>query len=81
MTKKITNDTVVKKFLILLGLLIVSPIMLSLAFKAQRIFTQTPKIYIAYILLLIGCFLILFTVYYGFKTIKTFLDVLFNSKV
>ncbi|CAL2079227.1 hypothetical protein J2Q11_06520 [Tenacibaculum finnmarkense genomovar finnmarkense] len=81
MTKKITNDTVVKKFLTLLGLLIVSPIMLSLAFKAQRIFTQTPKIYIAYILLLIGCFLILFTVYYGFKTIKTFLDVLFNSKV
>ncbi len=81
MTKKITNDTVVKKFLTLLGLLIVSPIMLSLAFKAQRIFTQTPKIYIAYILLLIGCFLILFTVYYGFKTIKTFLDVLFNPKV
>ncbi|MCD8449134.1 DUF6095 family protein [Tenacibaculum dicentrarchi] len=81
MTKKITNDTVVKKFLTLLGLLIVSPIMLSLAFKVQRIFTQTPKIYIAYILLLIGCFLILFTVYYGFKTIKTFLDVLFNSKV
>ncbi|MBE7652887.1 DUF6095 family protein [Tenacibaculum finnmarkense] len=81
MTKKITNDVVVKKFLILLGLLIVSPIVLSLAFKAQRIFTQSPKIYIAYALLVIGIFLLLFTVYYGFRTIKTFLDALFNSGV
>ncbi|WBX72830.1 DUF6095 family protein [Tenacibaculum pacificus] len=79
MSKKTTTDTVVKKFLILLGLLIVSPITLSLGFKAQKIFTESPKIYIAYISLALGVFLIFFTVYHGFKTIKSFLDTLFNT--
>lgn len=79
MSKPTTTDTVVKKFLILLALLIVSPIILSIGFKAQRIFTESPKVYIAYILLALGIFLILFTVYYGFRTIKAFLDTLFNT--
>lgn len=79
MSKPTTPDNVVKKFLILLGLLILSPIILSFGFKALRIFTESPKNYIAYVLLVLGIFLILYTVYYGFKTIKTFLDNLFQK--
>ncbi len=79
MNKTTTPDNVVKKFVILLGLLILSPIVLSFGFKALRVFTESPKNYIAYILLALGSFLILFTVYYGFKTIKAFLDNLFQK--
>ncbi|MCF2873214.1 MULTISPECIES: DUF6095 family protein [unclassified Tenacibaculum] len=79
MTKTTTFDKVVKRFLILLGLLIVSPIVLSIGFKAFRVFTESPKNYIAYTLLTLGGFLILFTVYYGFRTIKAFLDNLFQK--
>ena len=79
MSKPASVDTIVKRFLILLGLLIFSPIVLSFGFKALRIFTESPKNSIAYILLIIGGFLILFTVYYGFKTIKAFLDNLFQK--
>lgn len=79
MNKPSTFDKVIRKFLILLGLLISSPIVLSLGFKALRIFDKSPKYYIAYVLLTIGGFLILFTVYFGFKTIKAFLDNLFQK--
>lgn len=79
MSKKPTFEKGLKQLLILLGLLIFSPIVLSLGFKAQRIFTESPKIYISYVLLVIGGILILYTVYFGFKTIKTFLDTLFNT--
>lgn len=79
MSKPTTPDNVVKKFLILLGLLILSPIVLSFGFKALKIFTESPKNYIAYVLLALGIFLILYTVYYGFKTIKAFLDNLFQK--
>ena len=78
MNKQATFDTIVRKFVFLLGLLILSPIVLSLGFKALRIYTENPKNYIAYTLLTIGGFLILFTVYFGFKTIKAFLDHLFQ---
>lgn len=79
MSKPITSDRVVKRFVILLGLLILSPIVLSFGFKALRVFTESPKNFIAYFLLGLGIFLILFTVYFGFKTIKTFLDNLFQK--
>lgn len=79
MPKPVTFDQIVKKFVFLVVLLILSPIVLSLGFKAFRIYSETPKMYITYILLIIGVFLILFTVYFGFKTIKAFLDFLFKS--
>ena len=79
MPKPVTFDQIVKKFVFLVVLLILSPIVLSLGFKAFRIYSETPKMYITYLLLTIGVFLILFTVYFGFKTIKTFLDFLFKS--
>ncbi|MDO6744501.1 DUF6095 family protein [Tenacibaculum soleae] len=79
MPKQITFDKIVKKFLILLGLLITSPIIVSIGFKALKIYTENPKKYIAYPILGIGIFLLLYTVYFGFKTIKAFLDNLFQK--
>ena len=79
MNKPSTFDNVVKRFLILLGLLIFSPIVLSCDFKALRIYTGSPKNIIAYVLLTLGGALILFTVYFGFNTIKAFLDNLFQK--
>ncbi|WP_271405265.1 DUF6095 family protein [Tenacibaculum soleae] len=79
MSKQITFDKIVKKFLILLGLLITSPIIVSIGFKALKIYTESPKNYIAYTTLGIGIFLLLYTVYFGFKTIKAFLDNLFQK--
>ncbi|WP_369049197.1 DUF6095 family protein [Tenacibaculum sp. UWU-22] len=67
------------KILILIGLLILSPIILSLGYRANEIFIEKPKIYIAYFLLIIGFSLVIYTVYFGFKTIKTLLEALFNK--
>lgn len=79
MNKPTTFETGIKKLLVFLGLLIISPLILSIAFKALRAFKDAPKVFIAYGLLAIGILLILFTVYYGFKTFKTILDHLFSK--
>ncbi|CAM1368324.1 conserved hypothetical protein [Tenacibaculum litoreum] len=79
MNKPTTMETGIKKLLVFLGLLIVSPLVLSIAFKALRAFKDAPKVFIAYGLLVVGVLLILFTVYYGFKTFKTILDHLFSK--
>ena len=63
-TKTATFEKGVKNVLILLGLLIFSPIVLSFAFKALNIFTESPKMYIGYFLLVIGISLMLFTMYF-----------------
>ncbi|SNR15362.1 DUF6095 family protein [Tenacibaculum jejuense] len=78
MTNK-SYEKPIKKFLILLSLLVISPVILSLAFRAQRAFTEMPKIIIAYVLLILGILLILYTVYFGFKTFKSLLDTLFED--
>ncbi|CAM1362424.1 DUF6095 family protein [Tenacibaculum xiamenense] len=65
--------------LILLFLLILSPILLNISFKALRVFTTSPKIFIAYSLFILSIFLTLYTIYFGFKTIKTILDSLFKE--
>ena len=75
-----TLEKGIKKLLIFLGLLIASPLVLSIAFKALRIFKEAPKVFFAYALLTIGVSLTLFTVYFGFKTFKTLLDYLFEKK-
>ena len=79
MNKPTTFETGIKKLLVFLGLLIISPLVLSIAFKALRAFKEAPKVFIAYGLLVVGVLLILFTVYYGFKAFKTILDHLFSK--
>ncbi|WP_299001300.1 DUF6095 family protein [uncultured Tenacibaculum sp.] len=80
MSNTSTLEKGIKKLLIFLGLLIASPLVLSIAFKAIRIFKEAPKVFFAYGLLVIGVLLTLFTVYFGFKTFKTLLDYLFEKK-
>ncbi len=74
-----TLEKSLKRLLILLGLLLFSPILLNIAFKALRIFKTAPKVYIAYILLVVSILLILYTVYFGFKTFKGILDAIFKE--
>lgn len=69
----------IKRFLILLFLLIVSPVALSLGFKAQKIYTTYPKIIIYYVLMSSSILLTLYTVYFGFKTFQSFLNALFKK--
>ncbi len=67
----------VKKLLLLILLLIVSPITLNIAFKALN--KMEDSMYIAYGILALAIVLIVLTLILAFKTFKTFLDALFNK--
>jgi len=56
-----------------------SPITLNIAFKALKIYKNSPENLIAYGLLFLGISLIIYTVYFGFKTFKTLLDLIFRK--
>lgn len=79
MTKQNPYEKTLKRFLILLSLFVIAPIILNIAFKALKIYKNYPETLIAYILLVIGFFLIIYTVYFGFKTFKLLLDTLFRK--
>lgn len=67
----------VKKLLLLILLLIVSPITLNIAFKALH--KMEDSMYIAYGILAFAIVLVVLTLVLAFKTFKTFLDALFNK--
>jgi hypothetical protein len=67
----------VKKLLLLILLLIVSPITLNIAFKALN--KMEDSTFIAYLILAFAIILIVLTLILAFKTFKTFLDALFNK--
>lgn len=79
MTKQNPYEKILKRFLILLSLFVISPIVLNIAFKALKVYKKSPENLIAYGLLMIGISLIIFTVYFGFKTFKLLLDTLFRK--
>ena len=64
---------------ILVFLFIASPITLTMGFKALKKFNDTPKEFISFIILIISGLLILFTIYFAFKTFKILLKALFNN--
>ena len=64
---------------ILVFLFIASPITLTMGFKALKKFENTPKEYLSYIILTVATILILFTIYFAFKTFKILLKALFNN--
>ncbi len=78
MTNK-SYEKPIRRLLFLITLLIISPVVLTLAFKAQKIYTDFPKVIIFYVLITIGISLILFTVLWGFKTFQSFLKILFSE--
>lgn len=69
-----------KQLLFLIPLFILSPILLTIAFRALKKFTESPQIYIAYAFLVFSILLILFSLYFAFKTFGTILNAFFNKE-
>jgi uncharacterized protein YacL len=69
-----------KRLLILLALLITSPISLTISFKAIKLYTEGIPFYISIFAVILSAILIFFTLFFGYKTIKTFLDALFSDE-
>lgn len=78
-----TNVNLLGKGLKYLGILvflfIASPITLTMGFKALKKFENTPKEYISYIILVVAVLLVIFTIYFAFKTFNILLKALFNN--
>jgi hypothetical protein len=64
---------------ILVFLFIASPITLTMGFKALKNFDDTPKEFLSYIILSVAVILIIFTIYFAFKTFQILLKALFNN--
>ena len=69
-----------QKLLILLGLLIASPLLLTLSFKALKLYQKGSLFYISILGVILSSLLIIFTLFFAFKTFKTLLDALFSDK-
>ena len=65
---------------ILIFLFIASPILLTIGYKALTKFENTPKEYLSYIILFTAGILMIFTIYFAFKTFKLISNSIFNSK-
>tara|TARA_R110001632_G_scaffold116951_1_gene228753 strand:- start:5465 stop:5713 length:249 start_codon:yes stop_codon:yes gene_type:complete len=69
-----------KRLLILLALLIASPISLTISFKAIKLYPEGNSFYLSVFGVVFSSILIFFTLFFGYKTFKTFLDALFSDK-
>jgi len=68
-----------KYLAILLLLFIASPISLTVGFKALKKFKNTPKEMLSYLILGAAAVLIIFTIFFAFKTFKILLNAIFNN--
>ncbi|TMM28649.1 hypothetical protein FDT66_13680 [Polaribacter aestuariivivens] len=68
-----------KYLAILIFLFIASPITLTMGFKALNKFENTDNAYISYVLISVAVCLIIFTIYFAFKTFKILLAALFDN--
>ena len=69
-----------RKLLILLGLLIASPLLLTISFKAIKIYKEGYLFYISILGIVLAAILTFFTLFFAFKTFKTLMDALFSEK-
>jgi hypothetical protein len=69
-----------RKLLILLGLLIASPLLLTISFKALKIYKEGYLFYISVAGIVLSSILTFFTLFFAFKTFKTLMDALFYEK-
>jgi len=53
---------------VLVFLFIVTPILITMSFKALNNFTEAPRIYFAYALVVLSFALLIFTIIFAFKT-------------
>ena len=77
-----TNTTLLAKGLRNLGFLVLlfiaSPISLTISYKSLDKFDD-DKLFFAYILICLSSILIIYTIFFAFKTFKILLDALFDS--
>lgn len=64
---------------VLIFLFIISPIALTIGFKALKKFENTPKEFLSYIILFTAGIITMYTIYFSFKTFKILLKALFND--
>jgi hypothetical protein len=78
-----TNVNLLGKGLKYLGivvlLFIASPISLTMGFKALKKFKNTPNEFLSYIIIIAAGILIIFTIFFAFKTFKILLAAIFND--
>ncbi|MDP5105404.1 DUF6095 family protein [uncultured Polaribacter sp.] len=79
-----TDFNLLGKSLIRLGILvflfIITPITITMAFKALDKFTAAPEIYFAYALIIAAIVALIFTIFYAFKTFSILKNAIFGSK-
>ena len=68
-----------KYLALLLLLFIASPVSLTVGFKALKKFENTPKEMLSYLILGAAAVLIIFTIFFAFKTFKILLNAIFNN--
>ena len=68
-----------RKLLILLGLLIASPLLLTISFKAIKIYKEGYLFYVCILGIVLTAILTFFTLFFAFKTFKTLIDALFSE--
>ena len=69
-----------RKLLILLVLLIASPLLLTISFKAIKVYGDGYLYYVSITGIVLSSMLSFFTLFFAFKTFKTLLEALFSEK-
>lgn len=69
-----------KRLMILILLFIASPILLSMSYKAIKIYDDGLPYFISLVSIIICSLLILYTVYFAIKTFRIIMDSLFSEK-
>ena len=69
-----------KKLGLLVFLFILSPILLTIGFKALSLYEDTNKYWLTIAIICVAALLIIFTVVFGFLTFKAILDAFFKDK-
>lgn len=79
-----TDVNLLGKALIRLGILvllfIVTPVLITISFKAVDKFTEAPNLYLAYALVVMGFALLFYTIYFAFKTFGVLQNAFFKNK-
>tara|TARA_R110002073_G_scaffold8207_7_gene45950 strand:+ start:58433 stop:58678 length:246 start_codon:yes stop_codon:yes gene_type:complete len=64
----------------LLLLLIASPVLLSMSFKAISIYKEGTQYWLSIVFLIFSSLMMLFTIFFAFRAFRTILNALFQDK-